>query len=194
MRSARMVMVARSAAAVAVMMAFAACTGAGSYGGGGQPSQAPASAAAAASAAPASSPAPTPEEDEYQRGGGGLSDYGTGSSPAEGYEITVATDAKLGKHLTGSQGRSLYVFAKDEPGKSNCSGGCAGSWPPFTLEAGEQPAAGAGVTGALATITRSDGSLQVTYNGAPLYYFGGDAKAGDTNGDGVGGVWSVAKP
>lgn len=50
------------------------------------------------------------------------------------------------------------------------------------------------MTGALATITRADGTTQVTYDGHPLYYYAADVQAGDTNGEGVGGVWHVAKP
>jgi predicted lipoprotein with Yx(FWY)xxD motif len=88
------------------------------------------------------------------------------------------------------------VFAKDTtPNKSNCtSDQCVQNWPAFTLDPGETAVAGDGVTGTIATFARADGSMQVSYNGAPPYYFAGDSAAGDTNGDGVGGVWSLAKP
>ena len=79
-------------------------------------------------------------------------------------------------------------------GKSTCSGSCATNWPAFELDDGEKAIGGDGVTGAIATIKGVDGKDQVTYNGAPLYYFAGDSAAGDTNGQGKGGVWFVAAP
>jgi predicted lipoprotein with Yx(FWY)xxD motif len=77
---------------------------------------------------------------------------------------------------------------------SNCTAGCAQAWPPFTLDAGEQVKAGAGITGTFTTFARPDGSMQVAYKSAPLYYYASDAKAGDVTGQGVGGVWFVAAP
>ncbi|MEO6795936.1 MAG: hypothetical protein ABI401_10690 [Candidatus Dormibacter sp.] len=77
---------------------------------------------------------------------------------------------------------TLYNFSNDTPGVSNCKGGCATTWPPLTVPAGQTPTGGTGVAGALATITRDDGSLQVTYKGLPLYFFHSDSKPGDTNG------------
>ena len=122
----------------------------------------------------------------------------TAASPStaagETYEVKVATDAKLGKFLAGENGMTLYVFKKDTANVSNCFNGCAQAWPPFTLDAGEQVKAGAGVTGALTTFARSDGTMQVAYKGAPLYYYATDTKAGDVTGQNVGGVWFVAAP
>ncbi|MEM9582912.1 MAG: hypothetical protein AAGA08_07325 [Pseudomonadota bacterium] len=90
--------------------------------------------------------------------------------------------------LTGANGMTLYTFDKDSKGKSNCYGGCAGSWPPYLAKAGAKaPAAG------FALIKRKDGTMQWAKNGAPLYFWAGDAKPGDTTGDGVGGVWHLAK-
>jgi predicted lipoprotein with Yx(FWY)xxD motif len=109
-------------------------------------------------------------------------------------EVTVATDAKLGKFLAGEGGKTLYIFKKDTANVSNCTAGCVQAWPPLTLDAGEQVKAGAGITGTLTTFARADGSMQVAYNGAPLYYYASDAKAGDVTGQGVGGVWFVATP
>jgi predicted lipoprotein with Yx(FWY)xxD motif len=108
--------------------------------------------------------------------------------------VTVATDAKVGKYLAGEDGKTLYVFKKDTANTSNCTAGCAQTWPPFTLDDGEKVKAGAGVTGKLTTFARSDGKMQVAYNGAPLYYFASDAKAGDIMGQGIGNVWFAAKP
>jgi predicted lipoprotein with Yx(FWY)xxD motif len=77
---------------------------------------------------------------------------------------------------------TVYTFTKDSAGVSNCKGGCATTWPPLTVPSGQTPTGGTGVTGALATITRDDGSRQVTYKGLPLYFFKSDSKPGDTNG------------
>ena len=100
----------------------------------------------------------------------------------------------MGTYLVGADGRTLYMFDRDTATSSACTGGCSQAWPPFVVEAGEQATAGAGASGAIATITRDDGTIQVTYAGHPLYYYGGDAASGDTNGDGVSGVWHVARP
>jgi predicted lipoprotein with Yx(FWY)xxD motif len=70
---------------------------------------------------------------------------------------------------------------------STCTGSCASAWPPLTVPAGGQAAAGAGVTGTLATLLRADGTTQVNYDGLPLYYWQGDTKPGDTTGQGKNG-------
>jgi predicted lipoprotein with Yx(FWY)xxD motif len=108
-------------------------------------------------------------------------------------EITVAETA-AGTTLVGPDGMTLYIFTNDTDGVSNCSGDCATNWPPLVVTDDDELAAGDGVTGELDTIERDDGSLQVTYDGAPLYYFAGDSAAGDSNGEGVGGVWFIASP
>jgi predicted lipoprotein with Yx(FWY)xxD motif len=98
----------------------------------------------------------------------------------------------LGKVLAGSNGRTLYAFTADK-GKSACYGKCAAVWPP--LLAGSNPSVGAGLNSSmLGTTKRTDGKLQVTYNGHPLYYFAKDTKAGDANGQSIdhfGGQWWV---
>ncbi len=113
--------------------------------------------------------------------------------PAEAPESTLVAanqPGNLGIHLVDGEGMTLYLFTNDELQLSNCSGGCAGTWPPLTTDA--DPEAGDGVTQErLGTITRGDGSKQVTYNGYPLYYFANDSQAGDTNGQNVGGIWFV---
>jgi predicted lipoprotein with Yx(FWY)xxD motif len=124
-------------------------------------------------------------------GGGATATAGTSGPAGGGLAVRTATSA-LGTFLTDPDGKTLYVFTKDSANTSNCTAACADNWPPFTVAAGQQAQAGSGVTGTLATLSRSDGATQVTYNGLPLYYFKGDAKAGDTNGQGVGGVWFVA--
>lgn len=117
-------------------------------------------------------------------------------SSAAGTATLAAATGSVGSYLTGANGMTLYTYKPDtsSPGKSTCNGTCAATWPPFEIAAGSTPTAGSGVTGAIATITRDDGSTQVTYKGAPLYYYRGDSAAGDTNGQGIQGVWFVVAP
>ena len=100
----------------------------------------------------------------------------------------------LGTYLAAQNGRALYFFSKDKEGESNCVGSCGLSWPRYTPIAGQVLEAEEGITGALATIRHSDGSAQLTYKGRPLYYYSKDTAPGDVRGDGVNGVWFVAKP
>jgi predicted lipoprotein with Yx(FWY)xxD motif len=89
--------------------------------------------------------------------------------------------------LTSKDGRTLYTFDKDSTGKSNCAGGCLAAWPAFTVA--NPKAAG----GEFTIVTRDDGTQQWAYQGKPLYFFAGDAKAGEINGDKQGGVWHVIR-
>jgi predicted lipoprotein with Yx(FWY)xxD motif len=98
--------------------------------------------------------------------------------------------------LTDSAGRALYLWTPDTKTKSMCSGACASAWPPLTVKGA--PTAGTGATANdLGTISRSDGTKQVTYAGHPLYYFAGDKAAGQTNGEGSNGFgapWYLVAP
>jgi predicted lipoprotein with Yx(FWY)xxD motif len=117
------------------------------------------------------------------------------AAPAAGATINVAESAPLGKFLTGPDGKTLYVFTNDTAANaSTCVDACATTWPPLMATGGKAPAAGTGVTGTLATFARPDGSMQVSYNGKPLYNYAKDTKAGDTTGQGVGGKWFVQAP
>lgn len=111
----------------------------------------------------------------------------------EAYAIAVASGA-VGSYLTGEDGRTLYTFKPDGANTSTCTDACATAWPPFTVSAADTLAGGAGVTGKLTTFARADGTMQVAHDGVPLYYFASDTKAGDTNGQGIGGKWFVAAP
>jgi predicted lipoprotein with Yx(FWY)xxD motif len=107
---------------------------------------------------------------------------------------TVSTKSvALGKILVTSKGLSLYLFQADKTSTSTCNGSCAKAWPPLVVTG--KPTAGGGVQSKmLSTSKRSDGSMQVTYNGHPLYRFSGDKKSGDTNGQGLnqfGATWYV---
>ena len=97
--------------------------------------------------------------------------------------------------VDGSNGMTVYVFSKDvkDSGTSACTGGCITKWPALTVPAGGTPTAGTGVSGKLGTITRTDDqTLQVTYNGLPLYHFSGDKAPGDSTGVYTG--WAAVKP
>src|SRR5688572_12741083 len=109
--------------------------------------------------------------------------------------VNVSESADFGPILVDGEGLSLYLFTNDtkDSGESTCTGECLVEWPALATDG--SPVAGAGVDGTLlSTITRDDGSLQVAYNGWPLYYFHEDAAAGDTNGQGLGGVWFLVSP
>jgi predicted lipoprotein with Yx(FWY)xxD motif len=106
--------------------------------------------------------------------------------------LGVTNSPSLGAYLTGDKGMTLYVFTKDTADTSACSGSCATNWPPLTFASGAMIQGPTGAMGTFATITRADGTMQVTYNHMPLYYFAGDSAAGDTNGQGKLGVWWVA--
>jgi predicted lipoprotein with Yx(FWY)xxD motif len=109
----------------------------------------------------------------------------TAAQGASGTTVAV-TSSKLGNILVDGDGRTLYAFTKDKGDQSACSGGCATNWPALTGTA----AAGTGVQASLlSTSMQANGDSQVTYGGRPLYYFAGDAKPGDTNGQGVGNLW-----
>ena len=110
-------------------------------------------------------------------------------------EATVALGQNdtLGSFLVDDKGMTLYLFTKDTPNTSNCYDKCATAWPPL-LTTGNA-SAGEGVDASLlGTTTRTDGSIQVTYNGWPLYYYEKDKAAGDVTGQNVGDVWFVVSP
>ena len=134
--------------------------------------------------------------------GCGSSTYGGGSSAASGSSagaasadvVLKAAGTDLGKVVVDSGGRTVYVFDKDVPdaGTSACTAACLAKWPPVTAPAGKLTADG--VTGKIATITRDDGSKQVTLGGMPLYLYSGDSQAGDVTGQAVGGIWWAVSP
>ncbi len=108
--------------------------------------------------------------------------------------VLKSETTKVGTVLTDAKGLTLYWFAKDTPARSACAGACAAAWPPVTGM--PQAASGVTLTGKLGEIKRSDGTMQATYNGHPLYTFEGDSAAGQTNGNGLtgfGAEWSVIR-
>lgn len=129
---------------------------------------------------------------------GGNDDGGSGTAAPAAPETTVApatggatvavASSSLGDILVDAEGRTLYAFTKDKGDKSACSGECATNWPALTGTA----TAGTGAQASLlSTSMQANGASQVTYDGRPLYYFAGDTKPGDTNGQAVGNVWFV---
>ena len=144
-------------------------------------------------------------------GGYGTSAYGTSASassngrypgvtstpagtPAPPAMTTVALrSTPLGQILVDGSGRTLYLFEADRSNMSSCYGDCASVWPP--LIAGSTPTGAVGINQSLlTTTTRKDGSLEVVYNGHPLYYFISDKRAGDTTGQAIssfGAEWYV---
>lgn len=107
--------------------------------------------------------------------------------------VFVRQDPAFGPFFSDPAGRTLYLFTQDTTkGQSTCTGDCLAAWPVFTASGtlalpGDTP-------GELTSITRDDGSMQVAYNGIPLYYYAADTMPGDVYGQAVGGVWYVVAP
>lgn len=128
---------------------------------------------------------------------GGQKEHSSGALMRSDPTVSVRNTTQYGKILVGSGGKTLYVFQKDSPGKSNCTGGCAQLWPPLLATSGQTPSKGSQVRGTLATIKRAGGKDQVTYNGMPLYYYLPDTAPGQATGQGIpsfGGLWYVVPP
>jgi predicted lipoprotein with Yx(FWY)xxD motif len=118
----------------------------------------------------------------------------TAGAPAAGASVAVKSAASsLGQILVDPQGRTLYAFTKDTAATSTCTATCAEAWPPAVVDASWTVAPGLD-SGVFSTITRDDGSLQLTAGKFPLYYFSGDARPGDVNGQGSGDVWFAVSP
>ena len=108
--------------------------------------------------------------------------------PASAQTKTMEVNLGTATVLTDAKGMTLYIFVRDEPGKSNCTGGCAGAWPPLMADAGVAPAENFSI------IVRDDGTKQWAYKDKPLYLWSRDEKPGDTMGEGVFDSWLVARP
>lgn len=156
-----------AAAASALGLSLAACGGSSSSHS--SPSPSPSSGATSAPMTPA--PA-------------------TGS----GAVLSVRHDPALGDVVVDSRGFTLYRFDHDtsSPPKSNCAGACATTWPPETTSGAPQATGVA--AGEVGTVTRADGTAQVTVGGHPVYLYSGDSAAGQDNGQGVMGIWFAVTP
>lgn len=117
-------------------------------------------------------------------------------SPAARSAMVASGSSGLGRIIVDSRGRTLYLFEKDKRGASACSGLCVVYWPPLLTKG--KPIAIKGVKSSLlGSIRRADGTRQVTYAGHPLYFFSGDTKRGQTNGEGLtdfGAGWYALLP
>jgi len=121
---------------------------------------------------------------------------GSSSTPPATGQVLAAAHTGLGTILVDGSGRTVYEFAADKPGVSNCTGSCLQYWPVVTPPA-TLPASVPGVDATIGEITRSDGMKQVTVNGWPVYRYYKDTKAGATGGQGTninGGYWWVLSP
>lgn len=115
-----------------------------------------------------------------------------GSAFANHHAVKVAKKDGVGSYLTDMEGKTLYYFKKDSAGKSSCEGPCVANWPVYYRET-VAPMDGLDAKN-FGSFTRADGKQQTTYKGMPLYYFGGDKAAADTNGQGIKDVWFVVAP
>lgn len=134
--------------------------------------------------------------DDQGVGDASVPGQGDGTIASQNLILGVSANQALGTYLSAYNGMTVYTYAPDKqaPGTSQCTGGCAAIWPPYTVKSASDIHVSAATTGKVGTITRADGSLQVTYNGTPLYFYAKDTNTSDTLGQGVGGKWFVLKP
>ncbi|HEY7070467.1 MAG TPA: hypothetical protein VH479_10150 [Acidimicrobiales bacterium] len=132
-------------------------------------------------------------DDDTTSANGGQSAQTTASTEAASADAVVKTaDSDLGQILTTKDGMTVYGFKNDMNGTSSCVDGCATAWPPVMVDSDQLPS---GMDAdVFAVITRPDGTFQLKAGDWPLYTFMGDSSAGQTNGQGTGGVWFVVKP
>jgi predicted lipoprotein with Yx(FWY)xxD motif len=116
--------------------------------------------------------------------GGDSSTTAAGDGAADGLH---GIETELGTVIADADGFALYVFTNDTDGESTCYDSCAATWPPVP---GDSTVGGDLDASLFSTVARTDGTEQLTVNGQPLYRYTPDA-AGDTTGQGVGGVWFV---
>lgn len=139
------------------------------------------------------------DDDSSSSGGyGGRESATTDESAPSGKAaiVSTATVPELGKVIVDSKGFTLYDFHKDKGGKPSCYGSCAKVWPPLTTDGEPRTSEGA-MTSQLGTVKRSDGTVQVTYAGHPLYTYVTDKKPGDAKGndiDSFGAEWYALQP
>jgi predicted lipoprotein with Yx(FWY)xxD motif len=127
-----------------------------------------------------------------QTGAGSTAPSSAASAAATSGPINITVShTSAGDALAGAGGMTLYINQNDTATSATCTGGCASNWPPL-LGDSATVTAGSGVSGTFGSVTRDDGSVQITHNGQPLYYFASDKAAGDAKGDGVGGIWHIA--
>jgi predicted lipoprotein with Yx(FWY)xxD motif len=144
------------------------------------------------SSTPAATAPPPSSSTAASSAGAGAS---TGSTTAAAASSALKTSStSLGTVVVDDRGMTVYYFDKDtaNSGKSACTAGCDAEWP--AVKTTSTTPAVEGVTGKVGTITRNDGTLQVTINGLPVYTYRDDTAAGDVKGQGAGGIWWVVAP
>jgi predicted lipoprotein with Yx(FWY)xxD motif len=126
---------------------------------------------------------------KYGNGGGNTTP--TANTTASSIKTaTVTVNGKAETILTNAAGMTLYYRTSDKPPTTVCSGGCASAWPPLLVTGSSVPSSAASLPGKLSVQTDANGN-QVQYNGHPLYTYSGDSAPGQTNGEGVAGIWFV---
>ncbi|HHB82359.1 MAG TPA: hypothetical protein ENK61_02695 [Devosia sp.] len=113
---------------------------------------------------------------------------GFASASSHGNALVHSREFRGQVYMMNQSHMSLYFYAKDGQGVSNCYGTCAQNWPPALLDGDAQLGEN------YSLIQRTDGTMQAAFKGRPLYRFSGDQSVGEINGEGVGGVWELAKP
>jgi len=166
------------ALALVALLAIAGCGGGGSSSASSTTESAPPKSESTAETKPASEPKPAAKP------------------KGKVAVVKVMNTLDLGKVIVDSKGMTLYDFHKDKGTTSACYGECAAAWPPL-LTSGEPKAQGGAEQSLLGTTKRKDGTVQVTYNGHPVYGFVEDKKPGETNGNdfkGFGAQWYALEP
>ncbi len=157
------------------LIALAGCSGGGDDGGDTAGGDTTAEETTAPAEEPAEEPSEGPTDDPAAAGG----DVG----------LEVGSTS-LGDVIVDGEGMTLYMFDPDQQAESTCYDDCATAWPPLVAEG--DPAVGEGLDVAMVgSVERTDGTMQVTYNDWPLYYWQNDAAAGDVTGQAVNDVWWV---
>lgn len=107
---------------------------------------------------------------------------------SHGNDLVHARSLNGSVFMMNQRHMTLYVNERDGENRSACYDACARTWPPALLPAGAELGEN------YALFARRDGTMQIAYKGRPLYRYSGDAAIGDTRGDGIGGVWRIARP
>lgn len=165
---------------VTIIVVFSSCGGSSSTTTGGSSSSSSSNGYNQGSS-PTKAPAATPTSAPATSGNVVVK---TASATVDGKSVTILTDAK---------GMTLYYFTPDTASKTVCTAGCAQTWPPLLFTAAGKPTASPTLPGELEIYPNANGK-QVIYNDHPLYTYGGDSAAGQTNGEGIAGKWYVATP
>jgi len=133
---------------------------------------------------------------DLAKGPSGTSDDAEPQAKRAWVQLKSSKAGALNPVVVDGAGRTLYRFDNDspKPPKATCNGDCAKKWPPVIVNPGSRIFVAGVRTSVVGIVKRDDGTRQVTINGWPLYRFSGDKKAGDTNGQGVGGTWFGIKP